>query len=374
MKSFWLTRKHFLIFFVLALVAMAQLGWWVIFQVGEGARLRRVQQTFWEQQIELADHWRESHHPSTEEFRLWLGESFPDLELEADGRTVGINSNALAWLDHVAGGRVRMFVWEGIFFTLILGVGIGYVYWMLRREIVMERRQSVFLTATSHELKTPITSLRLYLDTLIDHDVPAAQRADILATMQQDLQRLTDLIDHLLQAQSVIQKKKNHRQIKPALDSINLAEETQAVLHQVADRFNRKDVHLRSQLDDHLFAKIDPMRWQTLVTNLLDNACKYSPQGGTVELTLEQNGSRARLRVADEGIGIPKAEFNRIFERFYRSDSNDTLQTGGTGLGLYIVKETIEECRGTVSVESQGTGKGAAFTVEIPLAEEDNLG
>ncbi|MBU1936493.1 HAMP domain-containing histidine kinase [bacterium] len=373
MKSFWLTRKHFLVFFVLALVALAQLGWWVIFQVGEGARLKHVQQTLWEQQIELAQHWREARYPDVQEFRIWLGESFPDLELKADGRTMGISSSALARLDHMAGGRVRMFVWEGLFFTLILGVGIGYIYWMLRREIVMERRQAVFLTATSHELKTPITSLRLYLDTLIDHDVPAAQRAEILATMQQDLQRLTNLIDHLLQAQSVIQKKKHHR-IKQTVETINLAEETQEVLHQVEDMFNRKGIRLKSKLDERLFSMVDPMRWQTLVMNLLDNACKYSPQGSAVELILEQNGSHAILRIVDEGIGIPKAEFDRIFERFYRIDNKNTLQTGGTGLGLYIVKETVEELGGTVSVESQGIGKGTTFTAEIPLADEDNLG
>jgi signal transduction histidine kinase len=191
--------------------------------------------------------------------------------------------------------------------------------------------------------------------------------------MQQDLQRLTDLIDHLLQAQSVIHKK-NHRQTKPALDSINLTEETQAVLHQVEEMFNRKGIRFQSELDDRLFAKIDPMRWQTLVINLIDNACKYSPQGGAVELILKQDGSHARLRVVDEGIGIPKTEFDRIFERFYRIDRKDMLQTGGTGLGLYIVKETIEDYSGKVSVESQGTGKGAIFTVEIPIAEEDNLG
>jgi signal transduction histidine kinase len=112
----------------------------------------------------------------------------------------------------------------------------------------------------------------------------------------------------------------------------------------------------------------DPAKISQVLTNLLENAVKYSPDGGTVELAAEPSDGRLRFRVRDEGLGIPPAEHERIFEKFYRLDPNLTRGVGGTGLGLYICRELVHRMHGFIWVESDGR-RGSTFLVELPLAE-----
>jgi signal transduction histidine kinase len=363
-KPRWPFRRHFVLFLALSAFAFAQLAWWVVFQVEEGARENRIQRSVWAQQIETARVILNSSGKSHEDFRAWLAASFPDLALGPSGVII-VNEAAQARLDRTAHARVRMFAWEGSFFILILLVGVGYMYWTMQREIVFERSQTVFLAATSHELKTPITSLRLYLETLMDRDPPPAQRAEMLATMQKDLERLTDLIDRLLQTQAIAAHRQN-----PILRPTNLTEETRAVLEQLTGIFDLKGFQLEVALDRDISALADPERWQVVVRNLLDNAFKYSPDGGTVAIRLTRTDSRARLVVTDSGIGFSKAESDRLFDRFYRAGNEDTPRASGTGLGLYLVHGIVESFSGKVSAHSPGPGKGATFTVELPLTAE----
>jgi len=109
----------------------------------------------------------------------------------------------------------------------------------------------------------------------------------------------------------------------------------------------------------------DPDKLRQVLTNLLDNAVKYSPDGGRVQIVVKQSGSRIRFRVEDEGLGIPQAEQSRIFEKFFRLDPNLTRGVGGTGLGLYICRELVRRVNGQIWVESDA-GKGSTFFVEVP--------
>ncbi len=365
MNTRWPVRSHFIAFFLLSAVATAQLSWWVVFQVREGTRITHIQTRLWEQQLELA---RERQHDFTMAdgagFAAWLAAAFPDLTQDGRGRII-VRDDALHRLDHLARERIRMFVSEGIFFSLLLIVGVLYVYWILRRELLFERRQSAFLAATSHELKTPITSLRLYLDTLSERDLPPPQQREMLATMRNDLTRLTDLIQRLLQAQALVGGKSRAK-----LERTNLSEETKYVLDEVFGRFDLKGFQLRSRLEPDLFAQAHPERWRGLVRNLLENAFKYSPDGGVIEIRLSRRGSLAELEVTDQGIGIPPAELEQIFGRFYRVGNEDTRRAAGTGLGLYLVREIAESFRGKAYAASAGEGKGATFTVSLPLARE----
>jgi two-component system, OmpR family, sensor histidine kinase SenX3 len=365
MFSRWPIRSHFIAFFLLSAVATAQLSWWVIFQVREGTRVAHIQTQLWAQQLDLAR--ERAHDFATEDkagYAAWLTQAFPDLEQDPRGRVV-VRNAALHRLDRMARDRVRMFVSEGIFFSLLLLLGVLYMYWILRRELLFERRQSAFLAATSHELKTPITSLRLYLDTLVERDLPLPQQREMLATMRKDLERLTDLIQRLLQAQALIGGK-----LPAKLEKTDLSAETRIVMDEVYGRFDLKGFQVRSRLEPDLIALAHPERWRGLVRNLLENAFKYSPDGGVIEIILLQRGHLAQLEVTDQGIGIPPAELERIFGRFYRVGNEDTRRAAGTGLGLYLVREIAESFGGKATAASAGEGKGATFTVTVPLLKE----
>jgi signal transduction histidine kinase len=361
-------RRHFILFLALTAFVLAQLGWWVTFQVREGARLRQAQHQIWDQQMQTAQTWAQSNRPSPEQMRAWL-RCFPDLEIAPNGATIQPTAIAIARLDQVAGKRVRMFISEGAFFTLLVAAAAAYIYGALHREVSFERRQTMFLAATSHELKTPITSLRLYLDTLKDRDPSPEQRAEMLATMQNDVARLSDLIERLLQAQAMMDRAR-----KPALALTDLGEETRAAIDQMQGLLAMSGFTLYVHLAENVWAMTEPQRWQMMVKNLIENAYKYSPQGGTIEVSLVRLPGSAQLRIKDQGIGLSKAEMERIFDRFYRVENEDTRSTQGTGLGLYLVRKIAESFGGRAWAESAGLDKGSSFMVEIPMAEDVNGG
>jgi signal transduction histidine kinase len=359
-------RRHFVLFLIMALLAAAQLSWWVIFQVHEGRRVADIQHGLWRQQLSIAGSARLNQ--SEADFAHWLGQNFPDLELRATGELT-ISPAALERLDRVAAERMRMFISEGGFFALLLLGGVLYMYRTLREEIATEHRQSVFLSATSHELKTPITSLRLYLDTLIDRELPSAKRAELLTTMRADLDRLNDLIERLLQAQKFMKPARKNR---PGV--IDISDETERVAKEYLARIDRTKYTLNVDVDMGLTARADGERWQLVVKNLIDNALKYSPRGGTIDLYLTKLDGTIRFTVSDAGQGFDVDQSELIFQRFYRIGSEETRATQGVGLGLYLVREIVESCGGHVRAESDGTGKGARFIVELPFAEDSVRG
>jgi signal transduction histidine kinase len=354
-------RRHFAVFTVMSLFALAQLGWWVYFQVREGERVTHIQRQLWEQEIQISRQQRTGYAASSPQFTQWLEQSFPDLEIASSGE-LSIKESARQRLDDIAGQRIRMFIAEGVFFSLLLLAGVLYMYRTLQTEIAVEQRQSVFISATSHELKTPITSLQLYVDTLFERKLSAEQLQDVLATMRQDVSRLDDLIESLLHAQALMKE----RESKP-LQPTDLSDETRIAIEEMKSRFNPDKHPLNVDLDFGLTALADPQRWQLIVKNLLDNAHKYSPDGGVIDVFLTRTDDTARLTVTDQGLGFPESEAERIFERFYRIGSEDTRKTQGTGLGLFLVREISRSFHGRAFASTAGPGKGATFTVEVPL-------
>jgi signal transduction histidine kinase len=221
-----------------------------------------------------------------------------------------------------------------------------------------------FVANVSHELKTPATSLRLLAESLeetIDDD-PAQARL-FAAQLKKETERLSYLITDLL---DLTRLESQERVENPT--PVDVRGVLVAVLARMRKAARKKNIALqwkRFGKAAQYTVRGDETQLTSMFTNLVDNAVKYTPAGGKVEVTGGFEGSEIVIRVSDTGIGIPQAKLPRIFERFYRVDKARSKETGGTGLGLSIVKHTAENHGGRVSVEST-QGEGSTFTVYLP--------
>jgi two-component system, OmpR family, phosphate regulon sensor histidine kinase PhoR len=228
-----------------------------------------------------------------------------------------------------------------------------------RRRLEVLRRD--FVANASHELKTPVAAVRALAETLLTAipDDPEAGRR-FAVRIGREAERLDVLARDLLDLSRV---ERGTLDVEP-VDLVGLAKE---VAGGYADRAEERRVKLRTDLQPNVAVRGDRAQLGLLLSNLIDNALRYTPARGTVRVRLEAAESRAVLEVADTGEGIPASELPRVFERFYRVDKARARQTGGTGLGLAIVRHVAEAHGGTVSVESE-LGQGSTFSVTLPVA------
>lgn len=285
--------------------------------------------------------------------------------------TLGVCLTVLAVVLNVTwvtinGRRIALDVLGFVLFTiLIAGVVLNTVF--LVREIRRNERQDSFLNAVTHELKTPIASMRLYLDTLQRRPVDEAQRQKFYATMRSDTDRLLATVEQVLKAGELGHRQRDGRRERVELHAL-VSECVATALsrhHLPSDAIQLADV----PGDVRLYVQGNREDLRTAITNLLDNAVKYSPHGVHVRCSLGiERYTWAVLAVADQGLGIPTHELKRIFKRFYRSSSNDGVKIKGTGLGLFLVRTIVRQHGGDVRAESQGPGKGSTMYLKLPLA------
>jgi two-component system phosphate regulon sensor histidine kinase PhoR len=254
-----------------------------------------------------------------------------------------------------------------IYFTPIVGKekscrGAIMVLRNVTKVRLLEKMRSEFVSNVSHELRTPLTSIKGYVETLLDGAVEEEILAKkFLNIINDETDRLNRLIEDLFY---LSQLETGHTEV--AKKKINAALLVERVGHIIGPVAKGKKINLVSVVDPGrhtLFANQDML--EQVLINLLDNAVKYSHEGGEVLLEIAPHEQGTMLRVSDNGIGIPAESLPRMFERFYRVDKDRSRQAGGTGLGLSIVKHIVERHRGHVSVESE-EGKGSTFTVIIP--------
>ncbi|MBE3580377.1 MAG: HAMP domain-containing protein [Thermoanaerobacteraceae bacterium] len=227
----------------------------------------------------------------------------------------------------------------------------------------LEQMRSEFVANVSHELRTPLTSIRGFVETLLEGalaDEKTSRR--FLGIINSEAQRLQRLIEDLLTLSRV-----EHRRPEPVGMGASLPQAVARVMEVVRPLAEERGVSLKTDLPPDLpLLRLPEHFLDQILLNLLDNAIKYTPEGGSVTVTASREGSRARVQVRDTGIGIPAESLPRIFERFYRVDKARSRAMGGTGLGLAIVKHMVEAYGGTVGVESQ-VGKGSTFHFVVPL-------
>ena len=250
-----------------------------------------------------------------------------------------------------------------VFFGVIIaGLVLNTIF--LVREVRRNEQQDSFLNAVTHELKTPITSIRLYLETLERRQLDEGQRRNFYRVMLEDTDRLLGTVEQVLRAGEV-----RDSSARKNWQDVNFSALVQEGVELARLRHALAPEALRFSSDPPAEITLlgNPVELRTAVANLLENAVKYSgPQPEVVVDLAAPDIDTVLLRVKDNGIGIPRADLKRIFKRFYRVSSRATDQVKGTGLGLFIVRSIVRKHGGEIIAESSGEGLGSVFTVRLP--------
>jgi two-component system, OmpR family, sensor histidine kinase SenX3 len=251
-----------------------------------------------------------------------------------------------------------------LFGLLVAGVTLNTVF--LVREVRRNERQDSFLNAVTHELKTPIASIRLYLETLLRRDLPETQRQDFYKIMLADSDRLLATVEQVLKAGELGARRRQNRAL---LELAPLVADCIAITlqrhHLPADAIQLAPIppgvrlHVRSIPED----------LRTAVLNLLDNAVKYSPSGVHVLCSIAiVRYTQLALTITDTGLGLAPDQLKRIFKRFYRVPGRNAVKIKGTGLGLFLVRTIARQHGGDIMATSPGPNLGATITLTLPLA------
>ena len=253
----------------------------------------------------------------------------------------------------------------GIIFFIVLIFGVVLNTTFLIREIRRNEQHDAFINAVTHELKTPIASIRLYLETLKTREVDEEKRREFYNIMLADSDRLLLTVEQVLRASRTGLKRR-----RISTSDINVSEIVQECLELTRLRYGLNETALiyRESPQAHsarVSGDIDELR--SAFSNLLDNAVKYSDDEVQVSVLVSAlDEKRVAVRVTDKGIGIPSAQLKRIFKRFYRVPGRFMARVKGTGLGLFIVHSVVTKHGGRVFAESRGLGHGSTFTVLLP--------
>ena len=261
--------------------------------------------------------------------------------------------------------REGLKVFLGVIFFGAITAGLILNTIFLVREIRRNEQHDSFINAVTHELKTPIASIRLYLETLQRREVDEHQRRDFYRLMLLDSDRLLGTVEQVLKA-----GRAGHKRARRELTQVDFG----SLVKECIDIANTRH-HLQPGSlymdgfpgNSNATVTGDPEELRTAVSNVLDNAIKYS--GDQVDVAVQLETSDARhvvLRVQDHGVGIPRHELKRIFKRFYRVPNRSVNQVKGTGLGLFIVRSIARKYGGRVFAESGGEGLGTTVTLELP--------
>jgi two-component system phosphate regulon sensor histidine kinase PhoR len=242
--------------------------------------------------------------------------------------------------------------------------GIIYAFRDLTSERGLEEAKSNFIATVSHELRTPMAGIYGAAQTLLRDDVEftAEERRTLLGIVATQAVRLSQITEEVLLASRI-----DTDQLPVGIELVDAGAVTKQAVEALRSQLPPKftvDLNVASAVEP---AFADRNRLQQVLVNLLDNAVKYSPAGGRIGASVESTSDAVRISVADEGLGIPAAEQQRVFEKFYRLETDVSRAGGGTGLGLYITRELVRRMGGTVSLESE-PGVGSTFTVELPRA------
>ena len=266
---------------------------------------------------------------------------------------IRINPNKLKDLMLERNQQRNIWLYQSLLLLVLVAAGIYGVYYSIDSIYQLNKRQNNFLLSVTHEFKTPIAAIRLMLQTSKNPKVKEEKRAELIDNSIQNTFRLEELAENMLTAMQIENKKYQFN-----LNQVNFSE----IVEQSVNN-QRINGDIKAEIEDDVYLNGDSFILRMVVNNLIVNAFKYS-ENKPIEVKLYKNGSKKVFQVADEGIGIKKQDYNNIFKKFYRVQDEETRTTKGTGLGLFIVKQTLKRHKGKIAV-SPNKPKGSVFTIEF---------
>jgi signal transduction histidine kinase len=387
-----------IIFLAVSLVLCVQVGWWINVQIRESGRLLQARSEALN--ASLAEAWQmDSLHilafiaaspdpssrtgsvqgrfatlPSLEQRRVAIHRRFPhvvlvpspltaqDLALLDGAAFLTLRPEPMIELRNQRWHSVFRAASEGAFMVVAVLSGFVLLYRKLAEELDLKLRQRNFTSAVTHELKTPIASLRVWTETLFTRTLSDEQRLRIRDLMEKDLARLNELVGNLLDV-----ARAESGSLVLHMAPLDLAPWLRAVCEAMDLRLESGTLGLQLEFtSEPLWVNADPKALGIVIENLLSNAFKYAAEPRQTTVTLDGDGDDVLIVVSDLGHGIAPKDLPRVFHRFFRVGDEMTRLVAGTGLGLFLVKEIVTRHGGDVSATSRGLGLGSAFTVRLP--------
>lgn len=349
-------------FMLLLAVCAAQVCWWIFDEVVHTQRVHEEILAHHARDAAAARHLIESGLTVEEALVL-----FDDL-VPADGpELVTVDPVILADLTERRRARLNRFGWEGSFFLLVIVAGSLVLARAIRQDTILRRRQQNFVAAVSHEFKSPVASLRLTAETLLYRDPPVEQRKRLATRLVEDIDRLETMVSNILDTARI---EEGALRLQP--ERISLARAVAQAAAEIDARAKEAQVHVDTAVPEEAEIVADPVALRSILRNLFDNALKATAarDGGRVTVSASADARHVTLVVADDGVGFPPEDAERLFEKFYRPGDEMTRQSRGSGLGLYLVRRFLELDGGRIEGASAGAGQGARFTLQWPRPEE----
>ena len=253
--------------------------------------------------------------------------------------------------------KLLMVIGEGSIFLILLIAGVYKIRSSFKKEINLAKQQNNFLLSITHELKSPLASIKLQIETLLKRDLDEASKGNLFSKILIDANRLNELVDNVLLAsrindESFVMERQDQNIVPMLADIVEKFAKSNEGNHAISFSSEPKEIVMA----------IDVMAFPGIVTNLIENSMKYSDEGSGIDVELKQDGNKITLLVKDEGDGINDENKDKVFEKFFRVDDELRRKTKGTGLGLYIVNYLVTKHNGTIEIKDNSP-KGSVFEI-----------
>jgi signal transduction histidine kinase len=251
---------------------------------------------------------------------------------------------------------------EGCFLMIVIlgGVLLIFVFW--GKQARLNRLQSNFVSSVSHELKSPLASIQLYLETMKLQKVSPEEAKDFVDIMLTDTERLSSLIDNILEASGA-----DPKGLQLHFQPVDLKPFLNEVMEGHQRRFAEKRVQVQLDVQDCPPLQLDKRAMKMVFNNLIGNALRYSAENSSIIIRVRENGKFCDIDIMDSGIGLSDKDCKKVFGKFYRVQTKETQNIEGAGLGLYLTREIVKNHKGKIKATSEGQGKGTTFTVSLPM-------